>query len=47
MNNKTDKNTTTVCGNKSINNRNYEIIDNNQNNSNNDNNNINNNNNNQ
>ena len=39
MNNKNNKSTTCVCGNKSINNRNYEINDNNYNNSSNNNNN--------
>ena len=37
MNNKNNKSTTSVCGNKNINNRNYKIIGNNHNNSNNNN----------
>ena len=45
MNNKNNKSTTSVCGNKNISNRNYKIIDNNYHNSNNNNNNSNDNNN--
>ena len=39
MNNKNNKSTTSVCGNKNISNRNYKIINNNYHNSNNNNNN--------
>ena len=34
MNNKNNKSTTSVCGNKNVNDRNYKIIDNNYNNNN-------------
>ena len=34
MNNKENKSTTSVCGNKNVNNRNYKITDNNYNNNN-------------
>ena len=43
MNNKNNESTTSLCGNKNINNRNYKVIDNKHNNSNNNNNNNNNN----